>query len=113
MLTFGGASAVKADDQEESELLNRARVRNELFKELGDGLEGLENKKFPTPGGNLDNTYMTKLLEYLQEREQAENNWRTRLLKGMQDHVLDGKDGKPGETGPAGPAGAPGPAGPA
>ncbi|MEN4482879.1 peptidase, partial [Streptococcus pyogenes] len=107
MLTFGGASAVKADGQEE-----KAKARTELIGELAQGLEGIEKKTFPTPGGNVDNTYMLELLKHLQEREQDENNWRTRLLRGIQDHVLDGQDGQNGEQGPQGETGPTGPAGP-
>ncbi|HER5563244.1 TPA: peptidase, partial [Streptococcus pyogenes] len=100
LLTFGGASAVRADVQDDS--LVKARARNELLKELGEGLERIEKKTFPTPGNHLDNTYMTKLLKYLQEREQDENNWRTRLLKGIQDRALDGQDGAQGPQGQPG-----------
>ncbi|WP_459180284.1 collagen-like domain-containing protein, partial [Streptococcus pyogenes] len=109
LLAFGGASAVRADVQDDS--LVKAKARNELLEDLGEGLERIEKKTFPTPGNNLDNT-MTKLLKYLQEREQDENNWRTRLLKGMQDHALDGQDGEQGPRGEAGPAGPAGPQGP-
>ncbi|SDV91970.1 hypothetical protein [Streptococcus pyogenes] len=41
MLTFGGASAVKADEQEE-----KAKVRTELIQELAQGLGGIEKKIF-------------------------------------------------------------------
>lgn len=107
LLTFGGASAVKADEQEE-----KAKVRTELIQELAQGLGGIEKKNFPTLGDeDLDHTYMTKLLTYLQEREQAENSWRKRLLKGIQDHALDGQDGRNGERGEQGPTGLAGKAG--
>ncbi len=41
LLTFGGASAVKADEQEE-----KAKVRTELIQELAQGLGGIEKKIF-------------------------------------------------------------------
>ncbi|HEP2314049.1 TPA: collagen-like protein, partial [Streptococcus pyogenes] len=113
LLTFGGASAVRADGQE-----NNA-AKEELIKKLAQGLGSLEGKEIPTPGSNLDETYMKELLTYLKERDKAENDWRNNLLRGIQAHAFDGKDGKPGETGPAGPAGKDGkpgetgPAGPA
>ncbi|HHK0172953.1 TPA: peptidase, partial [Streptococcus pyogenes] len=102
LLTFGGASAVRADGQADGQE-EKAKARTELIKELAQGLDRLEGKKIPTPGGKDNNTYMTELLKYLQEREQVEDNWRARLLQGMQGHVLDGQDGRDGETGPAGP----------
>ncbi|HES4624266.1 TPA: collagen-like protein, partial [Streptococcus pyogenes] len=112
LLAFGGASAVKANSEQQAELVNKAKARDELLGELGEGLNGIESKKIPTPGDDgLDHTYMTKLLTYLQEREQAENNWRTRLLRGMQEHVLDGQDGRDGAKGDQGPRGPVGPAG--
>ncbi|HHK0709500.1 TPA: LPXTG-anchored collagen-like adhesin Scl2/SclB [Streptococcus pyogenes] len=115
LLTFGGASAVRADVQE---ALAKAKAKEELIQELGDGLNRIGKNKIPIPsdnGGGLDGAYITKLLTYLQERGQAEDGWRTSLLKGMQGHVfdgLDGRNGEKGESGDRGPAGPTGPAGP-
>ncbi|MEN4315050.1 peptidase, partial [Streptococcus pyogenes] len=109
MLTFGGASAVKADEQDD---LARLKARTELLEKLAQGLSSLEGKEIPTPGSNLDETYMKELLKYLKERDKAEDNWRTELLQGIQKHAFDGQDGRDGETGPAGPAGPVGPVGP-
>ncbi|HHJ9946301.1 TPA: peptidase, partial [Streptococcus pyogenes] len=110
LLTFGGASAVRADDQED-----RARARTELIQQLAQGLERLKEKNFPTRGNNLDsNAYMAELLEYLQERRQVEDGWRASLLQGMQRHVfdgLDGRNGEKGESGDRGPTGLTGPRG--
>ncbi|MEY2162389.1 hypothetical protein AB7978_02450, partial [Streptococcus pyogenes] len=97
LLAFGGASAVRADDQE-----NKANVREKrekLLKELVTGIERIENEHFPPPGNRnsgdyLDQTYMTNLLKYLKERDQAENEWRNSLLKGIQDRAFDGQDGQ-------------------
>ncbi|MGO6008539.1 LPXTG-anchored collagen-like adhesin Scl2/SclB [Streptococcus pyogenes] len=112
LLTFGGASAVKADG-EDAQKRAQIQKREELLSELIDGTSRLENKQFPYPGSTgLDDTYMNSLIQYLQERKQIEDKWRASLLKGIQDHVLDGQDGDRGEAGPAGPRGEAGPAGP-
>ncbi|HER5764845.1 TPA: LPXTG cell wall anchor domain-containing protein [Streptococcus pyogenes] len=105
LLTFGGASAVKADG-EDAQKRAQIQKREELLSELIDGTSRLENKQFPYPGSTgLDDTYMNSLIQYLQERKQIEDKWRASLLKGIQDHVLDGQDGDRGEAGPAGPRG--------
>ncbi|HHD3902856.1 TPA: LPXTG-anchored collagen-like adhesin Scl2/SclB [Streptococcus pyogenes] len=112
LLTFGGASAVKADG-EDAQKRAQIQKREELLSALIDGTSRLENKQFPYPGSTgLDDTYMNSLIQYLQERKQIEDKWRASLLKGIQDHVLDGQDGDRGEAGPAGPRGEAGPAGP-
>ncbi|HEQ4684667.1 TPA: collagen-like protein, partial [Streptococcus pyogenes] len=104
LLTFGGASAVKAD---ESDDLARVKDRAELLEKLAKGLEDIENKKLPP----LADNNVEELLKYLKERDKAEDNWRTELLQGIQKHAFDGKDGRDGETGPQGPRGLTGPAG--
>ncbi|HHJ9875309.1 TPA: peptidase, partial [Streptococcus pyogenes] len=95
LLTFGGASAVRADDKA------KAEVRNQLLEKLGEGLNDIQDKKFPTPtpadnGGSLSPTYVKELLKYLEERDKAENKWRDTLLDGIQRRAFDGQDGKPG-----------------
>lgn len=108
LLTFGGASAVKADG-EDAQKRAQIQKREELLSALIDGTSRLENKQFPYPGSTgLDDTYMNSLIQYLQERKQIEDEWRASLLKGIQDHVLDGQDGDRGEAGPAGKDGQPG-----
>ncbi|HFD4872745.1 TPA: LPXTG-anchored collagen-like adhesin Scl2/SclB [Streptococcus pyogenes] len=106
LLTFGGASAVRADAQGASN-----NNKEKLIRELGEGLTRIEKSKIPTPGADD----MEKLLKYLQERDKAEDDWRSRLLQGMQERAFDGRDGQPGPAGPAGargPAGSQGPRGP-
>ncbi|HFZ7583283.1 TPA: peptidase, partial [Streptococcus pyogenes] len=98
LLTFGGASAVKADG-EDAQKRAQIQKREELLSALIDGTSRLENKQFPYPGSTgLDDTYMNSLIQYLQEQKQIEDKWRARLLKGIQDHVLDGQDGDRGEA---------------
>ncbi|WP_192573731.1 collagen-like domain-containing protein, partial [Streptococcus pyogenes] len=107
LLTFGGASAVKANEGENGQnIAQQQQKRNDLLSALIDGISRLEKKQFPHPGSTgLDDTYMNSLIQYLQERKQVEDSWRASLLKGIQDHVLDGQDGQNGETGPMGPRG--------
>ncbi|HER1323377.1 TPA: peptidase, partial [Streptococcus pyogenes] len=106
LLTFGGASAVRAD--EENEAKAKAEVRNQLIGNLAQGLNDIERKEFPTPAnnsGNLSDSDMKKLLAYLKERDEAEDKWRGVLLDGIQKHAFDGQDGKPGPAGERGPIG--------
>ncbi|HFX4030928.1 TPA: peptidase, partial [Streptococcus pyogenes] len=99
LLAFGGASAVKADEDAQE----RAQKREDLLSALIDGTSRLEKNQFPHPGSTgLDDTYMNSLIKYLQERTQVEDNWRASLLKGIQEHVLDGQDGRDGERGEQG-----------
>ncbi|MFF1072420.1 LPXTG-anchored collagen-like adhesin Scl2/SclB [Streptococcus pyogenes] len=102
MLTFGGASAVRADAQE---ALNSNKEK--LIRELGEGLIRIEKSKIPTPGADD----IEKILTYLKERDKAEDDWRSRLLQGMQERAFDGRDGEKGPAGPRGPVGAAGPRG--
>ncbi|HFK5913357.1 TPA: peptidase, partial [Streptococcus pyogenes] len=92
MLTFGGASAVRADANDQ-EALNKAKAqaKNELIQKLGMGLEDIEKKKLPPLADGME-----KLLAYLKERDEAENKWRDILLDGIQKHTFDGLDGKDG-----------------
>ncbi|HHJ2556797.1 TPA: peptidase, partial [Streptococcus pyogenes] len=85
----------------------KAKARNKLLKDLGEGLERLDKISIP---GDDD---VKKLITYLKERDEAENVWRSNLLQGIQAHAFDGKDGETGPAGPPGPAGAKGETGPA
>ncbi|HHJ7330914.1 TPA: peptidase, partial [Streptococcus pyogenes] len=98
LLTFGGASAVRADAQE-----NNAAAKEELIRKLADGLNRIDENKISIPGDNVGIDDVKKLLTYLKKRDEAENNWRSHLLQAIQNHVFDGKDGKPGPTGAPGP----------
>ncbi|HHJ9533397.1 TPA: peptidase, partial [Streptococcus pyogenes] len=96
LLTFGGASAVRADGQQD-EPLSKAKAKTALLAKLGMGLEDIGKKELPPlDGGNLGVDGMEKLLKYLKERDKAENEWRDTLLKGMQDRLFDGQDGQTG-----------------
>ncbi|HIC7377091.1 TPA: LPXTG-anchored collagen-like adhesin Scl2/SclB, partial [Streptococcus pyogenes] len=109
MLTFGGASAVRADSQEDA---NKAQAKNELLGKLVGGLNDIEGKQLPLlASDNLGPDDMKKLLTYLKERDEAEDKWRGALLEGIQKHAFDGQDGKPGPAGERGPIGPAGPQG--
>ncbi|HER6130950.1 TPA: collagen-like protein, partial [Streptococcus pyogenes] len=118
LLTFGGVSAVRADIQDDPNKA-KTKAKEELFQKLTEVLGRIEANEIPTPGNNGDD--MKKLLKYLEERDKAEDEWRTKLLQGMQSRTFDGLDGRDGEkgetgdrgpTGPAGPRGLQGPQGP-
>ncbi|HEP1268332.1 TPA: peptidase, partial [Streptococcus pyogenes] len=109
LLTFGGASAVRADSQEDA---NKAQAKNELLGKLVGGLNDIEGKQLPLlASDNLGPDDMKKLLTYLKERDEAEDKWRGALLEGIQKHAFDGQDGKPGPAGERGPIGPAGPQG--
>ncbi|HES1943531.1 TPA: collagen-like protein, partial [Streptococcus pyogenes] len=110
MLTFGGASAVKADSQG--------------IRETQEALQGVRSK-FPKltkyiPNDNISDK--TPIYQYLQELERNLDSYLS-ILDERMDHLKGdrgetgpagpaGKDGEPGEQGPMGPAGARGPEGP-
>ncbi|HER3400362.1 TPA: peptidase, partial [Streptococcus pyogenes] len=105
LLTFGGVSAVRADIQDDPNKA-KTKAKEELFQKLTEVLGRIEANEIPTPGNNGDD--MKKLLKYLEERDKAEDEWRTKLLQGMQSRTfdgLDGRDGEKGETGDRGPTG--------
>ncbi|HER7177670.1 TPA: collagen-like protein, partial [Streptococcus pyogenes] len=110
LLTFGGASAVKADSQG--------------IRETQEALQGVRSK-FPKltkyiPNDNISDK--TPIYQYLQELERNLDSYLS-ILDERMDHLKGdrgetgpagpaGKDGEPGEQGPMGPAGARGPEGP-
>ncbi|HHK1866667.1 TPA: peptidase, partial [Streptococcus pyogenes] len=113
LLTFGGASAVRANDHQQLEL---SRKRNTLMGELNELHNNIEMKKgtLPSSDGVVEES-TRKILKYLEERDQLEDQWREKLFYGMQNKLFDGQDGKAGdrgETGPQGPTGPVGPRGP-
>ncbi|HHK1519174.1 TPA: peptidase, partial [Streptococcus pyogenes] len=111
LLTFGGASAVKADA---SQRLDLSRKRDTLMSDLDKLRNNLEMKKgtLPSSNGVVEESTIRKILKYLEERDQLEDQWREKLFDGMQNKLFDGQDGERGEAGPMGPAGPTGPTGP-
>ncbi|HER1519105.1 TPA: collagen-like protein, partial [Streptococcus pyogenes] len=94
LLTFGGASAVKADSQG--------------IRETQEALQGVRSK-FPKltkyiPNDNISDK--TPIYQYLQELERNLDSYLS-ILDERMDHLK----GDRGETGPAGPAGPAGPRG--
>ncbi|HGI0924647.1 TPA: peptidase, partial [Streptococcus pyogenes] len=127
MLTFGGASAVKADDNKSDE--EKIEARSSLIKRLHDEISGQSNNQIPKVP---DSTYVgppnisdiendvTAIREYLDSinsflvgQKNSDKKWKLELTQGIQDRLLDGKDGRDGDKGDPGPRGATGPAGPA
>ncbi|HER1267801.1 TPA: collagen-like protein, partial [Streptococcus pyogenes] len=99
MLTFGGASAVKADSQG--------------IRETQEALQGVRSK-FPKlttyiPNDNISDK--TPIYRYLQELERNLDSYLS-ILDERMDH-LKGDRGETGLQGPAGPQGPVGPQGPA
>ncbi|HEQ4526533.1 TPA: collagen-like protein, partial [Streptococcus pyogenes] len=108
LLTFGGASAVKADE----------KVIKEIQQELSD-----LRQRFPKVAESFRHNNIspqTPVYQYLEALEKSLNSYLSKLdgqlhhLKGDQgEQGLQGPAGPRGETGPAGQAGAKGEAGPA
>ncbi|WP_458794257.1 collagen-like domain-containing protein, partial [Streptococcus pyogenes] len=140
LLTFGGASAVKANEIDRQ----KANDRDNLMKKLTSEVENSSKNNLPgipESGytGNpdvwkLENSitsvlgYLTEIRSYLEKQKEHDEEWKNELTRGIQKKLFDGQDGRNGakgdpgprgETGPAGPAGPagqdgkPGPAGPA
>ncbi|HEQ5716583.1 TPA: collagen-like protein, partial [Streptococcus pyogenes] len=99
LLTFGGASAVKAD------AVGRQQVQDELQNQR-KALPRLKEFYKDTPNSGVENTPIYK---YLTEMEGKLNRYLETLDKGL--HQLQGDKGEPGAQGPAGPRGETGPAG--
>ncbi|HFZ4673072.1 TPA: LPXTG-anchored collagen-like adhesin Scl2/SclB [Streptococcus pyogenes] len=93
MLTFGGASAVKAD------AVGRQQVQDELQNQR-KALPRLKEFYKDTPNSGVENTPIYK---YLTEMEGKLNRYLETLDKGL--HQLQGDKGEPGAQGPAGPMG--------
>ncbi|HHH4908529.1 TPA: hypothetical protein ACP0RL_000238 [Streptococcus pyogenes] len=96
MLTFGGASAVKADNQQ----LELAKKKNDLMTELHSNLEQMKSGTLPSSNGDVEESTVKKILKYLEERDRLEDQWREKLFEGMQNKLFDGQDGAKGEPGP-------------
>ncbi|HER6516440.1 TPA: collagen-like protein, partial [Streptococcus pyogenes] len=107
LLTFGGASAVKAD------VVGRQQVQDELQNQR-KALPRLKEFYKDTPNSGVENTPIYK---YLTEMEGKLNRYLETLDEGL--HQLQGDKGEAGPAGPKGPAGEKGergetgPAGPA
>ncbi|HEP6774210.1 TPA: collagen-like protein, partial [Streptococcus pyogenes] len=99
LLTFGGASAVKAD------AVGRQQVQDELQNQR-KALPRLKEFYKDTPNSGVENTPIYK---YLTEMEGKLNRYLETLDEGL--HQLQGDKGEPGAQGPAGPRGETGPAG--
>ncbi|HER6834515.1 TPA: LPXTG cell wall anchor domain-containing protein [Streptococcus pyogenes] len=93
LLTFGGASAVKAD------AVGRQQVQDELQNQR-KALPRLKEFYKDTPNSGVENTPIYK---YLTEMEGKLNRYLETLDEGL--HQLQGDKGEPGAQGPAGPMG--------
>ncbi|HFH3125201.1 TPA: hypothetical protein ACQMM9_000720, partial [Streptococcus pyogenes] len=117
MLTFGGASAVKANDADRSE------NRNKLIQGLREQIENNNKLNIPhvpesTYTNKLPNTsdlegdisvirqYLKQVNEYIKRHKEYDQEWKEELTQGIQKKLLDGKDGQNGEKGDQGPRGA-------
>ncbi|HHJ3008627.1 TPA: hypothetical protein ACQI2J_000718, partial [Streptococcus pyogenes] len=110
MLTFGGASAVKAEENE------KVREQEKLIQQLSEKL--VEINDLQTLNGDKES--IQSLVDYLTRRGKLEEEWMEYLNSGIQRKLFvgpkgpagekgeqgpTGKQGERGETGPAGPRG--------
>ncbi|HER5646002.1 TPA: LPXTG cell wall anchor domain-containing protein [Streptococcus pyogenes] len=110
LLTFGGASAVKAEENE------KVREQEKLIQQLSEKL--VEINDLQTLNGDKES--IQSLVDYLTRRGKLEEEWMEYLNSGIQRKLFvgpkgpagekgeqgpTGKQGERGETGPAGPRG--------
>ncbi|HFU6089331.1 TPA: peptidase, partial [Streptococcus pyogenes] len=93
LLTFGGASVVKANHQQRQEL---AQKKDALMTDLYKNLEQMKKGTLPSSNDDVEASTIKKMLKYLEERDRLENQWREKLFEGMQNKLFDGQDGAPG-----------------
>ncbi|HHJ8786703.1 TPA: hypothetical protein ACQMF5_001750, partial [Streptococcus pyogenes] len=127
LLTFGGASVVKADEKNNEE---RMKDRSSLIQRLHDVISEQKNNQIPkVPDSSYDGApkdiydiendvteirnYLGNINSYLLEQKNSDEKWKRGLTQGIQERLLDGQDGRNGEKGETGPRGETGPAGPA
>ncbi|HER4533207.1 TPA: peptidase, partial [Streptococcus pyogenes NGAS751] len=82
LLTFGGASAVKADGNGKDELMNSLSQKLQKINDLRT-LNG-------------DGESIKSLVKYLTERGKLEEEWMEDLFSGIQRKLLAGEKGDPG-----------------
>ncbi|MEN4389807.1 peptidase, partial [Streptococcus pyogenes] len=126
MLTFGGASAVKADEGNNNE--ERMKARSNLIQRLHGEISEQKNNQLPkVPNSTYDGVpkgihdiendvteireYLGNINNYLLGQKNSDEKWKRELTQGIQEKLLDGQDGRDGATGPVGPAGPRGEAG--
>ncbi|HER5508453.1 TPA: hypothetical protein VKZ36_000001, partial [Streptococcus pyogenes] len=100
LLTFGGASAVRADEAGRKGVQDDLQKQREAFPQLKKYLEN-------SPYSGQENT---PIFQYLFQLEGKLNNYLKTLDGGL--HHLQGDQGPAGPAGETGPAGPAGPAGP-
>ncbi|HHK2021047.1 TPA: hypothetical protein ACQOK6_001740, partial [Streptococcus pyogenes] len=108
LLTFGGASAVKANGEDIRDIQQKLSDLRDLFPKVTDSFK--DSNIYP----------QTPVYKHLEALEKSLNKYLSELdsnlhhLKGDQgEQGLQGLQGQRGETGPAGERGPAGPAGPA
>ncbi|HFI0224963.1 TPA: hypothetical protein ACGOPW_000484, partial [Streptococcus pyogenes] len=115
LLTFGGASAVKADGPDSQ----KANDRNNLMQKLISEVENSSKNKLPgipesgyegSPDvWKLENSitsvlgYLTDIRNYLEKQKEHDEEWKNELTRGIQKKLLDGQDGRDGAKGDPGP----------
>ncbi|HER2924679.1 TPA: hypothetical protein VJ286_001708, partial [Streptococcus pyogenes] len=109
LLTFGGASAVKAND-----LAQKSKNRDRLIQSLHDQTDikldiphvpkSTYNNKLPDTSdleGDISviRQYLTQMNEYIKQHKEHDQEWKRELTRGIQQKLLDGQDGQNGEKG--------------
>ncbi|HFH9886613.1 TPA: hypothetical protein ACGOOP_000483, partial [Streptococcus pyogenes] len=97
MLTFGGASAVKADEQGIREIQQNLSEIRDKFPKVTESFK--DNNLYP----------QNPVYKHLEALEKSLNDYLSALDKNL--HHLKGDRGETGPAGPVGPRGAQGPRG--
>ncbi|HER8593359.1 TPA: LPXTG cell wall anchor domain-containing protein [Streptococcus pyogenes] len=95
LLTFGGASAVKAEENE------KVREQEKLIQQLSEKL--VEINDLQTLNGDKES--IQSLVDYLTRRGKLEEEWMEYLNSGIQRKLFVGPKGPAGEKGAQGPVG--------
>ncbi|HHJ7996114.1 TPA: hypothetical protein ACQNG4_001724, partial [Streptococcus pyogenes] len=128
LLTFGGASAVRADAQENNNE-ERMKARSNLIERLHGEISEQKKNQIPNvPSSTYDSVpkdisdiendvteireYLGNINKYLLGQKNSDEKWKRELTQGIQEKLLDGQDGRNGAKGEPGPRGETGPIGP-
>ncbi|HGA4677382.1 TPA: hypothetical protein ACISTZ_000001, partial [Streptococcus pyogenes] len=115
MLTFGGASAVRADAKENNNE-ERMKARSSLIQRLHGEINEQEKNQIPNvPSSTYDSIpkgisdiendvteireYLGNINKYLLGQKNSDEKWKRELTQGIQEKLLDGQDGRNGEKG--------------
>ncbi|VHB95986.1 LPXTG-anchored collagen-like adhesin Scl2/SclB [Streptococcus pyogenes] len=112
LLTFGGASAVKADEGQMKFLSED--LKKELDEEYSNYIPKVNDSTGGVVGGQIQvKEYLEKIQTYLENQKKYDQRWKEKLTNSIKNGTFQGPKGERGETGEAGAKGDRGETGPA